>query len=350
MMSQEVPNGTSLDPKLSSTLKGIADTSEEIDRYFQMNYRGLFDHEELNEIWKSVLHDIGLRLRPFFLRITYEAGKRVFKDVLPIAAGVELIQISTLVIDDVLDKSLMRNRKPSLYDKYGVGKAISVGTIISSIGFNTISSTLRKAGLENGIDVLGYLTEIHKDIYVGQFMDIDFEKNISISEKKFIEMISKTTACFIQAPLVIGAMLWNAPEDLISVLKEIGMNLGIAYQLRDDVLDIIGDPSITGKPKPLDIADRKARLPIIHAIETLDLKEEREFAEIWTSKQSLDVIKIDEITNLLKKTNSIHYAMKQIDVYCGQAEKAVELLDSNLAQLKGNLRAITKLISLSNYY
>ena len=302
--------------------------------------------ETVYEIVKYCLPDVGLRFRPFMLRISYGAGKGSFDNIIEIAAGIELVQISTLVIDDVLDNSSLRNGELSVCKKWGMKQAITLGTIMSSTGLNLVAEGLvRNHVLKNRLDVLQLLEQTHSEIYVGQFIDLEFEGNIDMSEQQYIEMISKTTACFIQAPLVAGAMLWDAPPVLISQLKRIGYNLGMAYQIRDDVIDLLGDTELTGKPKAIDVYDRKMRLPMIQALRCIDSVSRSRLLELLESKENLTTKEVEEVLDLFKQAGSIKYSINKTKEYCLKADELVDTLDSEFDIMKNHLHGVSKLIS-----
>lgn len=297
-------------------------------------------------ILDDCLSDIGLRLRPFLLRISYESDIRSFNEILPVAAGIELIQLSTLMIDDILDDSLIRNGKPSIFRKCGTKKALIYGTIMASMGISLVTETLIKNNtLKNRLVVLKLLTDTHINIYSGQSMDLDLEGDVNISEQQYYEIISKTTACFILAPLVAGAMLWDAPSVLVSQLESVGYSLGMAYQIRDDVVDLLGDPELTGKPKALDLHERKMRLPVIHALRCLSSKERNRIVELLERHGDLTVTEVEEETMLLEQAGSIEYAINKAKEYCLKADEVVDTLASEFEHLKGHLRSVSKLIS-----
>lgn len=306
----------------------------------------LAQEDNLQAIVQYCLYDIGLRFRSFLIRTSYEAGKQAFETILPIAAGIELIQISTLVIDDILDRSPMRNGRPSVFKQWGTELAISSGTFIGSLGFSLISSTLKNnKNLRNGLSVLQCFIDAYKEIYTGQFRDLEYEANIIISEDKYLETIHKTTASFIGASLVTGAMLWGAPEDVTCELKEIGIKVGMAYQLRDDVIDIIGDPECTGKPKALDVWDRKMRLPVIHAIANLNSIDKERLQNLWTEDNASMESNVGEIISLFESAGSIQYSVEKVKHYCLQANMQIDKLGDRLPMLTNRLRAVLTLIT-----
>lgn len=301
--------------------------------------------ESLIEAIDDCLSDIGLLIRSYLLRVAYEERSGTFDSVLPIAGGIELIQLSTLVIDDVLDRSPIRNGRESVFAKWGAERAVATGTVMSSMGFALVSQTLEAdPNLENALSIIKLLTLTHRDIYAGQFMDLSFEGDIAVSEEQYFETIRRTTASFIGAPLVIGAMLWDAPKDAISALEEAGLKLGLAYQIRDDVIDIIGDPECTGKPEAMDIQDRKMRLPAIHAFANLNPVERDRLRFLWDDSDGAGESKIGEIISLFEFAGSIQYSIESVKRFCSQADATIEKLRVQFPMLTDRLRAVSSLI------
>ena len=328
-------------------LESLVTTGAVVENFLRSHCRERLAQEDtLRDIVEYCLSDIGLRLRAFLLRASYEAGNQAFETVLPIAAGIELIQISTLVIDDVLDRSPMRNGRPSVFKQWGAELAISSGTLMGCLGFSFISRTLKtNHHLKNGLSVLHCLADTHAEIYAGQFIDLECEADTGISEEKYFETIRQTTASFIGAPLVIGAMMWDAPEDVMCILQEIGLKLGMAYQLRDDVIDIIGDPECTGKPKAMDVRDRKMRLPVIHALANLKSIEQERLRILWDEVNGPVESKIEEIISLFESAGSIQYSVENVKRFCLQADVKIDKLGARFPMLTDRLRAVSILIA-----
>jgi geranylgeranyl pyrophosphate synthase len=292
------------------------------------------------------LSDIGYRFRPYLLKIAYERRGRYFADILPVGAAVELLQISSLVIDDFCDSSSTRNGQPSVVAKWGSKAAVTIGVLLSSEAFALLADSLsRRPRLSNGMEVVVLLQRAHSAIYSGQFDDLRYEGRTTVSEAEYLAMISKTTAEFLQASLVSGAMLRGASERVIGVLNDIGMNLGLAYQLRDDVIDLIADPECTGKPAAGDVRERKMRLPVIHALSHLDGKMRNRLAAIFRLGRSLTKGEVQEVLQLLNVAGSIEYAIRRTGEFCRNAEGAIRQLPSGEKALAARLLAVAGLIS-----
>ena len=207
---------------------------------------------------RYALTEKGLRVRPFLVRMGYEMGGGHYRDILPIGAALELMQIATLVIDDILDESYLRNGRESIFAKWGIKKGILVGELlktlstVSLIHYININKKFRRKN-----NALMIFENAYKDICVGQYLDLLYEEKNIITEEDYLSMIEKTTASFIRASIVIGATLSCTSKNTIKSLSNYGLHLGIAYQIRDDIIDIIGESACTGKPFAGDIRRKK---------------------------------------------------------------------------------------------
>lgn len=331
---------------VKDTLETARETGQVVEQFLrEYCFSALQGQEELARACEGSLTDIGLRIRPFFLRISCQEGGIVFDEIVPVAAGIEMIQLSTLIIDDILDESPLRNNKPSIFAREGAKACLAIGTIMSLIGLRLIADGLKKnQNLKNNIAVVQLFSQTHANIYVGQYLDLRFEGNISVGEDQYLDMISRTTACFIQAPLVAGAMLWNACPEMIKTLEKVGLSLGMAYQIRDDVIDVIGDSECMGKPIGGDVRRRKMRLPLIQALQELSGEKKQKLADLLQTA-SLSDGALSEALNLISESGSIDYCISKTKEYCERAADAINMLSEDLAPLKAHLRVVANWIS-----
>lgn len=296
-------------------------------------------------ICKVGAYDIGLRVRPFLLRMSSCQGDIDFDKIISISAGVEMIQLSTLILDDILDESYLRNNEPSLISEYGLKTGLSIGTIMSSLGFCMISEGINNnEEIKNGINLVRLFSQTHAEIYVGQYLDLLFEGDLTVSEEQYLDMITKTTGGFIQSSLVAGAMLWDATSEVIKKLERAGLFLGLAYQIRDDVIDIIGDSDYTGKPEGGDILRRKMRLPLIQGLRKSSDNRLHNLLGIL-NKTSLSDEDTSEIISLIVESGSIDYCISKVKEYCEKAIGAIEMLSEDFEDLKKHFCVVTGWIS-----
>lgn len=331
------------------TIEVIEETGFAVNEYLLKNLLLFQELENLIGIkLENIISDLGLRIRPFLMFISSKENGFDLKKILPIASGIEMIQLSTLVIDDILDESNLRNNKPSIFSQRGTKETISIGTILSSIGFELIAKGFElNPELKNQSYVIKILAQTHTKIYLGQIQDLQFEGNTSVSEEQYLKMIFNTTGCFIRSSLVAGALLWDAPKEIIDNLKNLGYALGMAYQIRDDVIDIIGDPECTGKPLGGDLLRCKMRLPVIHALKKLNGEKRIKLESLLQSKK-LDNESLDEALHLLKETDAADYCISKTREFCEQALFSIDLLPEKHQTLKTYLKDVTRLVSTFN--
>jgi len=277
------------------------------------------DDEGLCEKIKYTFTEIGIRIRPFLLRIGYEIGGGNFEKVIPLAVALEFIHLSTLVIDDILDKSEKRNKADSVFKKWGINDAILIGENLKSLSSIILLEDFSKNEKFNkGYDVLKLFEDTYRNIYIGQYLDLAYEGKKIIDESKYLNVIEKTTAKLIQSSIIIGAMLSDVSQSTIRILSSYGINLGYAYQIRDDIIDIIGDEKYTGKPFAQDIRTRKNRLPIIHAYSHAPHSIRKKLDTLY-EKDSIDNQDLEYIIKIIFEYHSIEYSISKTINYCRKA-------------------------------
>ena len=295
---------------------------------------------------EDIIGDVGLRIRPFLFELSYEASGLVLDGARSAAAALELLQASTLIIDDVLDHSNLRNSKPSIVCRFGSEQAVTIGTIMSSVAGELFCKGLREcSSCHDAIPAAGLFLRTQRQIYTGQLRDLLQEDKQDLSEAEYYDMVYLTTGSFIEASLVMGALLWNAPETLTTSLHNIGRNLGIAYQIRDDVIDLLGDSELTGKPVAGDVRQRKMRLPIIHALNTATDNDSAIIRELYSKDRVLKDDEVAKIVDILTSSGAIEYSIERTKVYCQRAAEDVDNLMETSKELADNLVALTALIS-----
>ena len=211
-----------------------------------------------------ILHG-GKRLRPFLvLKSCQMLGGRQ-GDAIAAASAVEMIHNFTLVHDDIMDNDEMRHGVPTVHKKFGMPIAILAGDVLFSKAFQIISES--KLSPNATTHLISRLAKACVDVCEGQLLDIKMadEKRIP-TEREYITMIGKKTAALFDVSCAMGAICaTNKPKD-ISNLSAFGRNLGIAFQITDDLIGVMGNPKVTKKPVGNDLREGKKSLPILMAI------------------------------------------------------------------------------------
>jgi geranylgeranyl pyrophosphate synthase len=132
---------------------------------------------------------------------------------------------------------------------------------------------------------------------------------------------------------------------MISLLGEVGMKLGLAYQVRDDIIDIIGEPPLTGKPRAIDVFGRKMRLPVIYALSNLTANQIERFLTVWGGDVQVGETQLEEIIRMLEHSGSIKYCINKVRMFCSEVQMALEKLRTASHILADQLWEVASLIS-----
>lgn len=240
----------------------------------------------------------GKRLRPALMLHTASMFTESVDHVLPAAMAIEIFHNFTLLHDDIMDKADVRRNVPTVHKKYNENVAILSGDAMSILAFNYFSM-LKDEKLTN---LLPLFTATALEVCEGQQFDMDFETRDHVMVEEYLEMIRLKTAVLIAASLKIGALLANADEKDAGYLYEYGINVGLAFQLQDDWLDVYGDPDVFGKKRGGDICSNKKTYLLLKAIETCDASTLTELNH-WLKKSDFNPEeKINAITSIYDKT------------------------------------------------
>ncbi len=224
------------------------------------------------------INDIrGKRIRPLLVLMAYQLWESDLSPALPAALAVEYFHNFSLMHDDIMDEAPLRRGFQSVYQKFGRNAAILSGDamLISSFQLLLKAGEPKKLGSKL-IDLLG---RIAIQICEGQQLDMDFEIRDSILEKEYIEMIRCKTACLIGLSLQVGALLAAAEKEESDALYKYGENLGLAFQIQDDYLDVFGDTKLTGKQEGGDILRGKKNFLYVHTLNILSADQQSTFIE-----------------------------------------------------------------------
>jgi geranylgeranyl diphosphate synthase type I len=217
--------------------------------------------------------DPGKLLRPYLVLLACQAvGGRV-EHALPLAAGIQLVHDFTLIHDDIQDVSPMRRGRATLWSLWGIAHGITAGDSMFALAHLAVHR-LRTIGVPAAtvLEVLQRLDETILAVCEGQYLDCSYEGNLSITEEDYLAMVCRKTATLIGTAVCTGALVGGSDMATAQALYEFGVNLGIAFQLQDDILGIWGDPEVTGKPAA-DLCRRKVTLPVIRALRDTEQRE-----------------------------------------------------------------------------
>ena len=317
--------------KVSNSIKKNA---KFVNKYLRKELKG-----DPKQLYDAALHLIihgGKRLRPYLVLKSCQmlGGKQ--SDAIPAASAVEMIHNFTLVHDDIMDNDEMRHGVTTTHKKFDIPLAILAGDVLYSKAYNTISSK-SKLSSNYTTQLVSKLSKTCIEICEGQVDDIKFAENKRIpTEKEYIKMIEKKTAVLFEVSCAMGAICAKRKQKDVKNLSAFGKNLGIGFQITDDLIGIIGDSKITKKPVGNDIREGKKSLPIILAIKKARgqnrTKIMRVFGNSGASKQQINLaVNVIRSLGVEKEVRDIalkyaQRAEKSISSYTGSAKNEMAAL------------------------
>ena len=241
-------------------------TEEIVKQVDKLMLDSLASGSSLYEAAKHTLLGGGKRLRPLILVSVSDSlgGKR--ESALHAGASVEMLHSFTLVHDDIMDQDHMRRGRPTVHVLWGTPMAILAGDLMHVKSYELMLRALKGKSAEVMSKVLSSLTNAVVVISEGQAMDMEFESRAEVTEEEYVKMISKKTAELFAVSAEIGGLLTNIDGQRISNLRDYGMNLGIAFQIADDILGLTADEKELGKPIYSDIREGKKTVLLIKAL------------------------------------------------------------------------------------
>tara|TARA_B100000949_G_scaffold81282_1_gene72696 strand:+ start:74 stop:1057 length:984 start_codon:yes stop_codon:yes gene_type:complete len=323
--------------KVSNSIKKNA---EFVNKFLKKELNG--DPKQLYDAASHLIIHGGKRLRPYLVLKSCQmlGGKQ--SDAISAASAVEMIHNFTLVHDDIMDNDEMRHGVTTTHKKFDIPLAILAGDVLYSKAYNTISSK-SKLSSNYTTQLVSKLSKTCIEICEGQVDDIKFAENKRIpTEKEYVKMIEKKTAVLFEVSCAMGAICAKRKQKDVKNLSAFGRNLGIAFQITDDLIGIIGDSKITKKPVGNDIREGKKSLPIILAIKKARgenrTKIMRVFGNSGASKQQINLA-VNVIRSLGVEKEVRDIALK----YAQRAEKSISSYTGSAKnEMAGLLNFVTK--------
>ena len=323
--------------KVSNSIKKNA---EFVNKFLKKELNG--DPKQLYDAASHLIIHGGKRLRPYLVLKSCQmlGGKQ--SDAISAASAVEMIHNFTLVHDDIMDNDEMRHGVTTTHKKFDIPLAILAGDVLYSKAYNTISSK-SKLSSNYTTQLVSKLSKACIEICEGQVDDIKFAENKKIpTEKEYVKMIEKKTAVLFEVSCAMGAICAKRKQKDVKNLSAFGRNLGIAFQITDDLIGIIGDSKITKKPVGNDIREGKKSLPIILAIKKARgqnrTKIMRVFGNSGASKQQINLA-VNVIRSLGVEKEVRDIALK----YAQRAEKSISSYTGSAKnEMAGLLNFVTK--------
>lgn len=317
----------------------------------------MYNHTELKEVVEKALVNLsynqeavklidpvkyiisigGKRLRPVMALMACNLFSDKIDDAILPAAGIEVFHNFTLVHDDVMDKADLRRGFPTVHNKWNLNQAVLSGDVMAFIANECFLQTPP----QHLIKVFKVFNKAAIEVCAGQQLDMDFERAAIVSQIDYLRMIELKTAVLLASSVKIGALIGGSEDKEAELLYEFGRNLGLAFQIQDDLLDIWGDSKVFGKTSGGDIAANKKTYPLIKALELGNPDQMRQLQELYSGKELDPSRKISEVIAIYDDLN----------IRKRSEELANEYISKAFSYLyKGSIDAVRKkeLISLTS--
>ena len=288
------------------------------------------DYDYPNNLYEPVkylLDSGGKRLRPLITLFVSDLFTGNITNALPASAALEIFHNFTLAHDDIMDNSLMRRGKKTINSKWDNNTGILSGDVMLIISYEI----LNKYEDDKYILLSKQLTQTSRLVCEGQQNDMDFSLKKDVIEDDYFEMIENKTAVLIGCSFMFGGIVSDLNTKDINILYEAGKNLGIAFQLEDDLLDCFGDEAKFGKKIGGDILEKKKTLLYIHTQSKLDNDKRVEFENMFFSDNIEESIKIDSIKRFYVTSGALEYLKNKVQEYSNNAKRLINqmLIDNN---------------------
>ena len=276
----------------------------------------------------------GKRLRPALVLLSAKAGsiepkadlsaeaERESKSaksedqLIKIASSVELIHIASLVHDDVIDNALLRHHKATINSKWGEDISITLGDYLYSIAFELISQC-------GSTDILQCISSATKAMCEGEFLQVCERDNPNLLKERYMLIVKKKTAALFASSCHAGSLFSNHSEPFQSAVNGYGLNFGIAFQIIDDYLDLVGSEKSLGKSTGQDIKAGEATLPIIYLLESLPVCEKKKLILLFDSGKNKN--SLQEIRSKLLNSSAIDKTKETVFSYIRSAKKRIDI-------------------------
>lgn len=272
---------------------------------------------ELYEPVNYVIRQGGKRIRPLLLLFSCNAYQGALHHALPAAFAIELFHNFTLIHDDVMDNASLRRGKEAVHKKFNLNTAILSGDVMMIWCYKYLQQVPR----EKFNQLFQLFNEMAIRVCEGQQMDMNFETRQQVSESEYLKMIEYKTSVLIAISLKMGALLGQATDAEAEKIYQVGLSLGMAFQLHDDLLDVFGDPAAMGKEKGGDIKNNKKTLLLIKAFELANQEQADQLRMLIPASAENH---ISTILQLIEATGARHYVERKALQY---HEKAFSLLN-----------------------
>lgn len=254
----------------------------------------------------------GKRLRPVLVLMAYQLFEEAHEAALPVSMAVEVFHNFSLVHDDIMDAAPLRRGKPTVHHRYGLNTGILSGDVMLILCYEYLLKVEKRHLVA---DLVAVFNEMAVKVCEGQQYDMDFETRKDVTIPAYLTMIEYKTAALIECCLALGAILAEAGSDNVDHLRAFGRNIGLAFQMQDDILDTFGDPEKFGKKVGGDILNNKKTFLVLKAMELADVEDQKALESWMSTTEADEAEKISAVRALFRKWKVHELAAEKMDQY-----------------------------------
>lgn len=293
---------------------------EQLSKRFGEFFNQAHFPEQPESLYRPADYFLGLggkRIRPVCCLMGNELFDEILPDTWQVATAIELFHNFTLIHDDIMDKAPLRRGMETVHIKYGEPTALLAGDVMLVTAYDYLNK-VKSPHLHR---IITLFNTTAKQVCEGQQLDMDFEKQESVSLDEYLKMIELKTSVLLAASLKLGALLGGAGEGNRNHIYEFGKNLGIAFQVQDDYLDCFGDTAKFGKQPGGDIRSNKKTFLLIQALQTASAQDRQALEELL---QSDPADKVERVLEIYQRTGVDQWARELKDQFMNRALQHLE--------------------------
>ena len=299
--------------------KQIEKNANTVNKYLKSKLKG--NPKKLYDAAGHLIVNGGKRLRPYMVIRSCQILGGNSSNAMPAASAVEMVHNFTLVHDDIMDNDEMRHGVPTVHKKFGMPIAILAGDVLFSKAFQVITDS--KLSPIAVTQLVSRLAKGCVDVCEGQLLDVKMAEEGRIpTQADYITMVSKKTAALFDVSCAMGAICATNKAKDISNLSSFGRNLGIAFQITDDLIGVMGDPKITKKPVGNDLREGKKSLPILMAIKSAKGNDKKIILKAFGNSE-ISKNELNKAVEVIRSLNIEENVRKQALKYADKAEKSL---------------------------
>ena len=273
----------------------------------------------VSDVARHILFAGGKRLRPLLLVLSARLCGYKEDYAKTVSTALEYLHAATLLHDDIVDDAILRRGKTVAHSLYGNATTVLVGDFL-------LARALAICADSGKIKVVHIISNLTENMSTGEVHQLMRKGDVSLTEDEYLEVIRRKTAVLFQAACTVSAVIAEAPEEKEKALSDFGYNLGIAFQMADDLFDYTMDTADLGKEVGADLREGKLTLPVIHALKQANPADRDAMVKI-IKNEAFTVDEFNALVDLLKKNDGIAYTEKKAEFCIAKAKEALSVFE-----------------------